>query len=70
MFRLSTGFAVAAMGFAAAAVVVALFWFLVVAAETAWLGRVLAFALLALTVLAFVLGPGRRSAADVSALRP
>jgi hypothetical protein len=58
------------LGFAAAAVVAALFWFLVVAAESSWVGRALAFALLALTVLAFVLGPGRRSAADVPAPRP
>jgi hypothetical protein len=69
MFRLSTGFAAAALGFAAAVLVVALFWVLVVAAESSWVGRALAFALLALTVLALVLGPGRRSA-DVSALRP
>jgi hypothetical protein len=43
---------------ATAALVAALFWFVVVATASAWLGGVLAFAVLALTVLAMVVQPG------------
>ena len=41
------------------ALVAALVWFLVVATASEWLGRLLAFAVLVLTVLAVVVRPGR-----------
>ena len=52
------------LAFAAAALVAALFWFVAFAAESAWVGSVLAFAVLALTGLAMVVQPGRARPGD------
>lgn len=52
--------------FVAAVVVliVALVWFVAGAAESAWLGRLLASAILALTAVAMVVQPGRAWTGD------